>query len=167
MLPRVLRVTRAKAPHKTALAVERTKFRKAAAAGREGADAPKPGDVALYAPKLSHEQKSAAGRTMRLFGQAAAVKQVFNGAARRGKTAAAADAKSGAGKRTTGGGGGGADGAIRPPEDFIAEGRRASAKDGIPTGLAGKKQRAKGAGRKAANQSRGQKRASEWRNKKK
>ena len=158
MLPRLLRVTRAKPPHRTALALERAQFKK------ESRSETRSGAAIGRAQMRPQDEKSQAGRTSRLLGQSAAAKQVFG----KGREDS---------KRPTG-----ADKMVGRPQDehdenkngemnkevgFVAEGRRASAKDGPPPGLAGKKQRAKGAGKKSAMRSRGQKRASEWRNKSK
>ncbi|CCF34363.1 RNA recognition domain-containing protein [Colletotrichum higginsianum] len=57
MLPRIMRVTRAKAPHKTALAMERTNKARAAQSGGPGA----PGNT-KYRAKITPEQQSKAGR---------------------------------------------------------------------------------------------------------
>ena len=63
MLPRKLRVTRAKDPRKTALAQERS-FAKANAADT------KPRSGGKYIPKMTPEQQAAAGRAGKLFGRA-------------------------------------------------------------------------------------------------
>jgi nucleolar protein 12 len=62
MLPRKLRVTRAKDPRKTALAQERAQA-KADAAGNKVRNT-------KYTPKLTPEQQAAAGRANRLLGRA-------------------------------------------------------------------------------------------------
>ncbi|KAK2606132.1 Nucleolar protein 12 [Conoideocrella luteorostrata] len=61
LLPRILRITRAKDPRKTALAQERSKA-KAQAADRQARST-------KYTPKLTHEQQAAAGRANRLLGR--------------------------------------------------------------------------------------------------
>lgn len=62
MLPRILRVTRAKDPRKTALAQERTNA-KAQLAIRESANT-------KYKPKVTPEQRAASGRADKLLGRA-------------------------------------------------------------------------------------------------
>ncbi|KAI1435705.1 hypothetical protein GGR50DRAFT_294431 [Xylaria sp. CBS 124048] len=119
MLPRALRVSRAKDPRKTALAMERT--------AKARIDPNKSADGKLkstrYAPKMTPEQLSQAGRASKLFGRAAATKQ-YRGSKRdrkRSEDKANPVQENGDG--------------IKPPEQFIFEGRRASAKDGKPRDL--------------------------------
>ncbi|PHH92447.1 hypothetical protein CDD83_7403 [Cordyceps sp. RAO-2017] len=136
MLPRALRVTRAKAPHKTALAQERSRAKAIAS-----------GDTARrtkYERKISAEEQAAAGRAGKLLGRAGAALQ------RRQDHAGAP---------------GGASAAVRKsPEQIVFEGRRASAKDGRPKdlklGKKGKKARA------AKPKTRSARRGADWKKKK-
>ncbi|OLN97015.1 Nucleolar protein 12 [Colletotrichum chlorophyti] len=146
MLPRILRVARAKAPHKTALAMERANSAKAQA----GPGAP---GSTKYRAKITPEQQSMAGRASRLLGRSGALRE------RRG-----GDRK----HRHASGSGVVPKDDIRPPEDFIFEGRRASAKDGKPKDLKfGKRNKAKGGVKKTKPTGRGAKRAAEWQKKQK
>ncbi|KAI1108863.1 hypothetical protein F5Y14DRAFT_57180 [Nemania sp. NC0429] len=147
MLPRVLRVTRAKDPRKTALAMERTAT--ARLDSLQGTDG-KPKST-KYVPKITPEQQSQAGRTGKLFGRSAAVKQRhgFKGDRRKSRDR---------GDRPQEGGDG-----IKPPEQFIFEGRRASAKDGKPKDLKFGKTKGKKGAVKAKAKGRGARRAAEWR----
>lgn len=135
MLPRKLRVTRAKDPRKTLLAQERAKAK----------NAPPNGNAknTKYTPKMTPEQQSMIGRTGKLLGRSAAAQQ-RHGKRREPRVApdAAPDAEP----------------AMKTPEQIIFEGRRASSKDGKPKDLKfGKKVKSKG-----RPQNRGAKRASEW-----
>jgi nucleolar protein 12 len=145
MLPRLLRVTRAKAMQKTAKAQERKRKEPFAKPALKAAN---PNNVVIYNPKMSSQQSSLAGRAARLLGKA--------GAATFGKRDAilakgVKDATEGMKKVE--------DGAIKGPEAFIFEGYRASAKNGKPKDLklGGKNVKSKG---KPKNH--GSKRASEW-----
>ncbi|KAL6908665.1 hypothetical protein GGI43DRAFT_379508 [Trichoderma evansii] len=141
MLPRALRVTRAKDPRKTALAVERTR------AKADNADSAS--RSTKYKHKATPEEQAAAGRTRKLLGRSAAVKQRFGG--KRSFSSASKDI--------------GAGDEIKTPERIIFEGRRASAKDGLPKDLKlGKKQKKKG--KSARPQHRGARRAAAWQQKK-
>ncbi|GFP52369.1 hypothetical protein ACSS6W_003586 [Trichoderma asperelloides] len=143
MLPRALRVTRAKDPRKTALAVERARSK---ADNADGASR-----STKYKPKATPEEQAAAGRTRKLLGRSAAAKQRFGG--RKSFSSAAKGAEAGDG--------------IKSPERIIFEGRRASAKDGLPRDLKiGKKQHKKKAGKPARPQHRGARRAAAWQQKK-
>ncbi|WYZ42795.1 hypothetical protein EsH8_VI_000494 [Colletotrichum jinshuiense] len=147
MLPRIMRVTRAKAPHKTALAMERTNKARAQA-GAAGA----PGST-KYRAKITPEQQSLAGRAGRLLGRSGAYRE-----------------RKGGDKRPPRANGSGAvpKDEIKAPEDFIFEGRRASAKDGRPKDLKfGRRNKAKGGVQKSKPTGRGAKRASEWKKKQK
>jgi nucleolar protein 12 len=64
MLPRKLRVTRAKDPRKTTQAIERSK---AKALNTDSSS--KRNSNSVYNPKMTPEQKSAAGRAKKLFGR--------------------------------------------------------------------------------------------------
>lgn len=114
MLPRKLRVTRAKDPRKTTQAIERTKakFNNSNGGGndRKGKPFKKGGNASVYVPKLTPDQQAAAGRAGKLFGRA---------------------------------GGNGLPGGIKAPEKIVFEGRRASSRDALPKDLKGKKVKGK------------------------
>ncbi|KAF7544523.1 hypothetical protein G7Z17_g9883 [Cylindrodendrum hubeiense] len=135
MLPRKLRVTRAKDPRKTTLAQERSKAKTAAANGTAKST--------KYKAKATPEQQSMAGRTGKLLGRAAAAQQ------RHGKRPQRSDAPEAA---TT----------IKTPEQFIFEGRRATTRDALPKDLKAKKSKGKKSGKP---QNHGTKRAAEWKKK--
>lgn len=171
MLPRPLRVSRCKAPHKTARAQEakQAKFnfasrpppRKDAAAGG-------------YVPKPTPETQTLSGRAQKLLGKSAAAKvarearlngKVQNGAARRRERG---DRDKGTGANDTAVGPKGAMAAkFKSPEDIVFEGRRASSKDGKPKDLKLKGQRGKKSDprkkRRNAKEGRGGQRAAKWR----
>ncbi|KAK8229478.1 hypothetical protein HDK77DRAFT_500815 [Phyllosticta capitalensis] len=148
MLPRKLRVTRAK-PFK------RSKQQQQSSSSTRPATGSSRG---VYNPKISAEQKSLQGRAAKLLGKA--------GAAKLNKNPNLTEL--GESKRKSGGGDskdaaalpGGA-GAFKTPEAFVFEGYRASAKQG-KTGLklGGAKKGGKSKGGKPA--SRGSKRAAAW-----
>ncbi|KAI1505279.1 hypothetical protein F5X99DRAFT_368884 [Biscogniauxia marginata] len=148
LLPRILRVSRAKDPRKTALAMERTTKTKLQNI--------KVGDIksksTKYKPKITAEQHSRAGRAGKLFGRSGAARQQheFKGAHRKRE-----DKKEDAGNRSV----------MRTPEQVVFEGRRASQKDGKPKDL----KFGKGKGKKGAIgvKGRGAQRAAEWRKKSK
>lgn len=147
MLPRVLRVSRAKDPRKTALAVERSKKGRPEANGCEGKT-----KSTKYKPKATPEQQSLAGRAGRLLGRSAAVRQKreFNGDSR------GANRKPRVPEPTT-------TGELKTPEQIVFEGRRASANDGKPRDL--KFGKSKGKKNAVKPKGRGAKRAAEWRKK--
>ncbi|KAI0206415.1 hypothetical protein F4808DRAFT_118889 [Astrocystis sublimbata] len=150
MLPRALRVSRAKDPRKTALAMERTtKARVEALKKSEGKQ-----KSTKYVPKITPEQQSQAGRTGKLFGRAAAAKvhRGFKGDNRKPRDRAESTSK----PQEIGDG-------IKPPEQFIFEGRRASAKDGRPKDLKFGKTKGKKNVMKNKAKGRGARRAAEWR----
>jgi len=138
MLPRELRVSRCKAPHKTARAIE-AKMAKhlpakdAKGRGKGGSD---------YVPKVTPENKTLAGRASKLLGRSAAEKfsddkkkqrREAKLAKRHANRGFVPQPKEGGEmehvqKPLPGGIG-------RTPEDIIFEGRRASAKDGRPKDL--------------------------------
>ncbi|KAI5466219.1 hypothetical protein BGZ63DRAFT_502052 [Mariannaea sp. PMI_226] len=135
LLPRKLRVTRAKDPRKTAMAVERSKAKNIAADAASKST--------KYKAKATPEQLSMAGRTGKLLGRSAAFAQ------RRGKQHAQSDAPAEDAEAT---------GVIKTPEQIVFEGRRASSKDAIPKDLKPKK----GKGKSTRPQNRGAKRAAAW-----
>ena len=125
MLPRALRVTRAKDPRKTALAQERAKAK--------GDTNAAPTRDTKYKPKMTPEQQSMAGRAGRLLGRAGAANQ--RRAARRYPKK---DAQ------------GGAAGGFKSPEQIVFEGNRASSKDGHKGLKFGKKAKPSGRGARRA-----------------
>jgi nucleolar protein 12 len=160
MLPRTLRVSRCKAPHKTARAME-AKHGKNPLANEKGKGkgrADKKGSG--YVPKVTADDKTLAGRAGKLLGRSAASQLG-------GKKQKWDKANAGARRRESGGTGarptetGGK--TIKSPEDIVFEGRRASVKDGRPKDLkfkGGGKQKKKG-GPKSGG--RGAIRAAKWR----
>lgn len=156
MLPRILRVSRAKDPRKTTLAMERnTKAKLDAAKGLDGA-AGKPKST-KYKHKATPEEKSLAGRASKLFGRA--------GAAREAQRLKGGEKKPRHrdGGKPVGTGANGIDmGSIKTPEQIVFEGRRASSKDGKPKDL--KFGKTKGKKRPPLQaKKRGARRAAEWR----
>ncbi|KAI0136355.1 RNA recognition domain-containing protein [Xylariales sp. AK1849] len=155
MLPRALRVSRAKDPRRTALAMERTVKAKLDAAGMNGS-AGKPKST-KYKHKATPEQQSLAGRASRLLGRAGAARQ------QRGLKGEKLKPR----RRDISNGVDGADmSAMKTPEQIVFEGRRASSRDAKPRDLKFNKGQGKGKkGPKGKPQGRGAKRASEWRKK--
>lgn len=141
MLPRELRVTRAKDPRKTAQAVERARSKADVADGASRST--------KYRAKATPEEQAAAGRTRKLLGRSAAAKQRRPG--RRSFAPAARDGEAAEG--------------IKTPEAIIFEGRRASSKDGLPKDLKMGKKNKKKAGRPMRPQNRSAKRAAAWKKK--
>jgi nucleolar protein 12 len=141
MLPRKLRVTRAKDPRKTALAQERARGKHITTNGATKST--------KYKHKATPEEQSMAGRTGKLLGRSAAVQQ-------RHKKRPSTHGDNQEAENPLAG--------IKGPEQFVFEGRRASAKDGTPKDLKlGKK--GKGKGRSSRPQNRGARRAAEWKKK--
>ncbi|KAH6651039.1 hypothetical protein F5144DRAFT_503455 [Chaetomium tenue] len=148
MLPRELRVTRCKAPHKTARAMEARNQRAPAASDRKGGKFDKRGGKpdtgsnaeGKYVPKPTAESQTLAGRASKLLGRFGAAKLAgkapgLNSKKRRDRR-----------DRFVNRGGeaaGGETGGIKGPEQFVFEGRRASAKDGKPKDLKFKKGKTK------------------------
>lgn len=130
MLPRDLRVSRCKAPHKTARAMEKKTLERVAALKASGKD--RKGGSHKYVPKLTAEQQTMAGRAGKLLGHSAAAK------ARISSKSAGAGARKPGSRRERQGKDGKKDGppaGLKTPESFIFEGRRASSKDGLPKDL--------------------------------
>ncbi len=152
MLPRVLRVVRAKAVRKTTLA----------SASRTGPNQriARPGQKQLggYNPKVSSEVSSFKGRASKLLGKAAAAAQFKSGA---NGTAIGKRGEGVKDRKTSGGGKAeGIAGVLKTPESIVFEGYRASAKSGKPRDL---KLGGSGGGKKKGKpRTRGAKRASEW-----
>jgi nucleolar protein 12 len=159
MLPRELRVTRCKAPHKTARAMEARGQRSTSFADRKGKgggkfDSRKRGgkpETGQYVPKPTAESQTLAGRASKLLGRFGAAqlagKPPGGGGAGAGKSHGPNSKKRQDRKelfmnRAAGGGGGAGEagagagaGEIKGPEQFVFEGRRASSKDGKPKDL--------------------------------
>lgn len=136
MLPRPMRVTRAKDPRKTALAQERSTARQVAVYGAAKRTS--------YQVKATPEQQSMAGRAGKLLGQAAAFQQQRKGA-KGPRRDSRPNAMAG----------------MKTPEQVVLEGRRASSRDALPKDLKGKKIKGKGGKPKH----RGARRAADWRKK--
>ncbi|KAK4238019.1 hypothetical protein C8A03DRAFT_33976 [Achaetomium macrosporum] len=144
MLPRELRVSRCKAPHKTARAMEARRDRAMAPStdgkagkrhNKKGADGDETGK---YVPKPTAEIQTLAGRASKLLGRFGAEKLVgklpgqdkkFRKRDRRerGMKKSGAGADDAADEKKSNG--------IKGPEQFVFEGRRASARDGKPKDL--------------------------------
>lgn len=146
MLPRTLRVSRAKDPRKTALAVERNV--KTRLEGPNSRDSKS--KSTKHKPKITPEQQSQAGRAGKLFGRAAAAEQRYGF---RDEGRHSTQRKEPA-----------ENGAFKTPEQIVFEGRRASSKDGRPRDLKFGKTKGKKV-IKAKTKNRGAKRAAEWRKK--
>ncbi|KAK4160968.1 putative nucleolar protein 12 [Cladorrhinum sp. PSN259] len=119
MLPRALRVTRCKAPHKTARALEAKEARQAAE--RKASD--KKSGKGAYVPKVTAEAQTLAGRAGKLLGRAGAAQ--LSGKGKKGSKSGKPVSRSEILEKS----------GIKPPENFVFEGRRASEKDGKPKDL--------------------------------
>lgn len=172
MLPRELRVSRCKAPHKTARAIEAKKLKAQGAApetmkkgGKKGGS--KKSD---YAPKISAEAKTIAGRAEKLLGKFTARQVIGDDKKKNGKFNKqdrfhAGQRRNASGANTTEVGANGLSGAYKSPESFILEGKRASAADGKPKDLkfkGAKKNKAPNAGGGKKKTGRAATRASKW-----
>lgn len=155
MLPRILRVVRAKAPHKTALAQEQRKNKLAAAATLADGDK----KSTKYKHKATPEQQSHAGRAAKLLGRSGGIRELR-------KASGKADRRE-KGSRPAPGNGSGV--VPKTPEQFIFEGRRASANDGRPNDvrIGGKKKRVGKKGRIEKPGGRSTARAESWKQKQK
>lgn len=159
MLPRILRVSRAKDPRKTALTLERSTKLKAGLVTAEASKGKSEGPKSTqYKFKATPEQQSLAGRAGRLLGRAGAARQQRE---LRGDNRKSRDDGPATGSNAS------TLNIIKTPEQIVFEGRRASSKDGKPRDL----KLGKGKGNKskksatAAKPGRGAKRAAEWRKK--
>ena len=141
MLPRVLRVTRAKAIKKTALASQHTHPSKRSFPNGSS----NPSRERIYNPKISGQHQSLQGRVAKLLGRAGAAR--FKGASD------TAGEETQARKRS--------EDIIKTPESIVFEGYRASQKSGKPKDL---KLGGSGGGKKKGKpRTRSSKRASDWR----
>ncbi|ORY62224.1 uncharacterized protein BCR38DRAFT_458798 [Pseudomassariella vexata] len=155
MLPRALRVSRAKNPRKTTLAQERTNmFKLEGLTG--GAAKPK---STKYKHKATPEQQSLAGRAGRLLGRAGAARQQRELKGGQKSRHRSNDGNPATGANQT------MKGEMKTPEQIVFEGRRASSKDGRPKDLKFGKVRGNKKAAMAKMKGRGAKRASEWRKK--
>ncbi|KAH8753704.1 hypothetical protein BGZ57DRAFT_79578 [Hyaloscypha finlandica] len=154
MLPRLLRVVRAKAVRKTALAsASRTGPSKNAKPGQKS-------QLGGYNPRVAPEVSSFKGRASKLLGKAAAAqfKSGANGTTI-GKRGDGGEERGTSEGRKAEGAKGAAD-AMRTPESIVFEGYRASSKSGKPRDL---KLGGSGGGKKKGKpRTRGAKRGSEW-----
>jgi nucleolar protein 12 len=144
MLPRVLRVVRAKAVKKT---------ERAFAASRADSRSSKQNSSKerIYNPKVTSELSSLKGRASKLLGRA--------GAAQLNKKGASGANGTVMGKRASGAANG-TEIVMKTPESIVFEGYRASSKNGRPKDL---KLGGKGGGKKQGKpRTRSTKRASEW-----
>lgn len=160
MLPRELRVSRCKAPHKTARAMEAKQKKFAGERGGPRLDKKNSKKGSSYVPKVTPDAKTLAGRAGKLLGRAAARAHLQGGGDKKDRRDAAAPRR-----RESAGEGG--DKVMRSPEDIVFEGRRASAKDGKPKDLKFKGTRPKGDAKrrsiKAKKTGHGAVRAAKWR----
>ncbi|KAK8027207.1 nucleolar protein 12 [Apiospora marii] len=159
MLPRILRVSRAKDPRKTALNLERSTKLKTGLVASEASKSNTAGPKSTqYKFKATPEQQSLAGRAGRLLGRAGAARQQRE---IRGDKRKPSDNGPATGSNAS------TLNIIKTPEQIVFEGRRASSKDGKPRDL----KLGKGKGNKhkksvtSAKPGRGAKRAAEWRKK--
>ncbi|KAH8674745.1 hypothetical protein BGZ60DRAFT_526698 [Tricladium varicosporioides] len=150
MLPRILRVVRAKAVRKTALASQTRS--NSSSKNNRGRDPNKP---QIYNPKMPSEEASLKGRATKLLGKAGAAKF------KKGKGSGANDMPMGTRSVNGTNGGSGIEGIAKKPEQIVFEGYRASAKNGKPKDL---KMVKGGSGKKKGGKptTRGAKRASAW-----
>ncbi|KAL8350709.1 hypothetical protein RB601_001029 [Gaeumannomyces tritici] len=142
LLPRALRVTRCKAPHKTLRAIDRASKTKATALANSRAKSTK------YVRKVTVEERTGAGRVGKLLGRAAASRSGGSEKSRAHK------GRKGDAVPSTA--------LLKTPEEII-EGHRASAKDGKPKDLRFKGSRSKKDKQPASgNQKRRALRAANW-----
>ncbi|GAB1310161.1 Nucleolar protein 12 [Madurella fahalii] len=170
MLPRELRVSRCKAPHKTARAMEARQGKAGPPANRKDnkkktKKATTDGSTAEYVPKLSAEAQTLAGRAGKLLGRFGAAQLFGNGkSGKKRSEKRERDNKRNHHDRQAGPPSEGREKTIKPPEDFVFEGRRASAKDGRPKDLKFKGRSGKGkVHKKTKTKGRGAVRAAKWR----
>lgn len=141
MLPRELRVSRCKAPHKTARAMDKKNAEKSAALAASS----KAKKGTRYVPKLTAEEQTLAGRAGKLLGHSAAAQARIakTGGKKRDRSNRGEKKFSKDGKDSKEGAGVGAAG-FKKPEDFVFEGRRASSRDAKPKDLKQKVGKKKG-----------------------
>lgn len=127
MLPRTLRVSRCKAPHKTARAIEKKTAERAAALKASGKA--KKG----YVPKLTAEEQTMAGRAGKLLGHSAAAKARLS--SKFGRKDGKPRERAGRRFERPSSDKKGPPAGLKTPETIIFEGRRASARDAKPKDL--------------------------------
>ncbi|POS79544.1 nucleolar protein 12 [Diaporthe helianthi] len=152
MLPRELRVSRCKAPHKTARAMEKKSADRGAALAASG----KGNRGTRYVPKLTAEEQSKAGRASKLLGRSAAAQARKSKTGGKPRERAIRRAKM-FGKDTKDGAGVGVGVGVagfKKPEDFVFEGRRASSRDAKPKDLKQKVGKKKGSAKPKKKSSR-------------
>jgi nucleolar protein 12 len=168
MLPRQLRVSRCKAPHKTARAQEakqaKFNFNSKPAKGAKAGD---------YVPKPTAETQTLSGRAQKLLGKSVAAKVAQKARAKQksgggGRRERRPTTEKVTGANDTAMGVKGAMDKFKSPEAIVFEGRRASSKDAKPKDLKLKGQRGKKSDprhkkRSSAKDSRGGQRAAKWR----
>lgn len=139
MLPRVLRVVRAKAVRKTSQVSQQ--FRTSSRPPLTGSN--NPNREPIYNPKMTSQQSSLQGRARKLLGRAGAAKlRKLEGNEKDGRSKLGIEG-------------------FKTPENIVFEGYRASAKSGKPKDL---KMGGGGGGKKKGKpRTRGSKRASDWR----
>ena len=147
MLPRILRVVRAKAIHKTALASQAARGNAKISRNDKKSQ--------IYNPKVSSETSSLHGRAGKLLGRAGAAKfRKSYGSGANGMVMGKRGPEQNTARKE------GIEGIKRTPESIVFEGYRATSKAGRPKDLklggGGGKKRGKPGGR-------GTKRATEWR----
>ncbi|KAL5612346.1 hypothetical protein BROUX41_000122 [Berkeleyomyces rouxiae] len=164
MLPRPLRVTRAKDPRKTANALERSRTKADALAKAKAA--PKSTSTA-HVPKVTNEEQSMAGRAGKLLGRAGALRQKLS--EKEAGSGKGDSRRNGNGSSTLHASGSGVNSQRRPviktPEDVVLEGRRASANDGKPNDIKFSKKGRNGGVRKKRPTNHRSKRTAEWKKK--
>ncbi|KAL1890474.1 Nucleolar protein 12 [Ceratocystis pirilliformis] len=157
MLPRALRVTRAKDPRKTNKAVDRSRTKAETQAKAKAA--PKSSSTA-HVPKVTNEEQSMAGRAGKLLGRSGALHQKLGQRDndRRTSSSGRSAHASGSGVNTQ------KRPVIKTPEGVVLEGRRASANDGKPNDIKFSK-KGRGGVRKKRPTGHQAKRTSEWKKK--
>jgi len=148
MLPRELRVSRCKAPHKTARAMEARMGKSApqSSTNRRGGDKARDGDkrprrksgedTGRYVPKPTAESQTLAGRASKLLGRFGAAQLVGKPQdKKRNRDRRERGANRGGAASGRSGGDAVEKNGFKAPEQFVFEGRRASAKDGKPKDL--------------------------------
>lgn len=149
MLPRILRVVRAKAVHKTALASQASR---SALKSNRGADKDR-----IYNPKVSSEISSLQGRAGKLLGRAGAAQLRRREGSGANTTVLG---KRGEGGKSDSGSRSRIEGIAKSPETIVFEGFRASAKGGKPRDL--RMNRGAGGKKKTRPNPRSSKRSSAW-----
>lgn len=144
MLPRILRVVRAKAIKKTAKALQQ----KPPARPAFSKDPKNANNTVIYKPKMTGQQQSLEGRAAKLLGKAGAAQFKKQQESEKHVSKAHAPRKTGL------------ENIARTPESFIFEGYRASSKNGRPKDL--KLGKSGGGKKKGKPRTRSSARASTW-----